>query len=51
MVTHDIDEAYLADRLILMTGGPAARVGAGSTSCSHALVIVVMCSRTTTRQI
>jgi len=30
MVTHDIDEAlYLADRLILMTDGPAARVGEG----------------------
>ena len=28
MVTHDIDEAlYLSDRLILMTDGPAARVG------------------------
>ncbi len=28
MVTHDIDEGlYLADRLILMTDGPAARVG------------------------
>jgi len=28
MVTHDIDEAlYLADRVILMTDGPAARIG------------------------
>src|SRR5207247_7155895 len=32
MVTHDIDEAlYLADRIILMTDGPEARVGYGST--------------------
>jgi len=28
MVTHDVDEAlYLSDRIILMTDGPAARVG------------------------
>ncbi len=28
MVTHDIDEAlYLSDRLLLMTDGPAARIG------------------------
>ena len=30
MVTHDIDESlYLADRLLLMTDGPAVKIGDG----------------------
>ena len=28
MITHDVDEAlYMSDRIILMTNGPAARIG------------------------
>lgn len=28
MITHDVDEAiYMSDRIILMTNGPAAKIG------------------------